>query len=125
MFDSRVIMIFTNQTINSSGTATSDVIQVGPSRYSAVQYEYAHTSTGAYISGSMNILMSANQNIASFEKPQDADGTDLSYIGAISSTSGYVSFQAPMGKYMQVQLKSATNTTIIIGGVWLVLDDNN
>ena len=125
MYDTRVIMMFTNETIDSAGSALSVPVNVERSRYAAVQYKYTDASTGAYMCGSINILMSADSARATYRYPVDRDGADLSYVTSTATDNAYVNFQAPIGKSMQLKLTSATDTSVTFDGVWLILDDND
>ena len=123
MLTNRAILVFSNRTIDSSGTITSTPIKVGRAQFASFQYEYNSESTGAYAVASANILCSASSIGAGFLAPQDDAGDDLSYIGQVDSGSRFIAFDFPMSEAIQIQVKSVTNTSIVLDALWAVFDD--
>ena len=121
----RVVNVFSSQTITSSGTLDSSPIDIGRAAYFSYQYDLSTSTTGLYNTGTCQILLSSNNNTADYVLPKDADNNFICNVGNIDSTNKYVRFSVPVAQYMKFRIVSRTDNTQIFDNVWVSYDELN
>jgi hypothetical protein len=120
----QVLLVFSSQSVTSSGTVTSDTLNLGRLAYAGLHYKLSTATTGTYVSATARIILTADLRESPLA-PVDDGANDVSVLTQINSNNRYVQCSIPLAPLGQVQLISATNNTITFDAVYLVLDEAN
>lgn len=118
-----VYRLWSGQTIESSGTITSDSFDVSRAEYASLKYELSTATSGGYVTGSISILVAPNKDVT-FTRFTDSQKTDLSLLYTLTNINAAFSVDIPTTKYAQIQIASGTNNNITFANVWFTVDEN-
>ena len=120
---SNVLLVFSSQTVNSSGTITSDSFNLERSAFSGLHYILSTATTGPYVAATAQIFLTADPREA-YLQPVDDAGNNVGAIGLINSNNRYIQNSIPHAQWGQVRIKSSTANAITFDAVYLVLDEH-
>ena len=126
MAQKHVVFVLSNQTVNSSGTVTSDMFNTEHGVLRGMYYQLANTSTGVYVAGSIRYLVAADTS-AEFVLPIDtAAGAQSLLFGTVNSNNRYVAFRpndVPYAPMAQVRFISTTDNAVTLAGIYMVYQE--